>query len=161
MTRSTRTSFARCGCGTSGLADGALTPGSTWSRRTTTDSSGRSRRRLTTLLTRSPNRMWTPSYRSPGARVLVPSADRDDQPHWAHRQAHDRGAGEASKRSRSRSSWKPPRSSGPTRPPICVRADCRRNDQLAVATPGRSDKRRREGLSPGRPWSVDHGVRHR
>ena len=31
--------------------------------------------------------------------VLVPPVDRDDQPDWAHRQAHDRGPGEASQRS--------------------------------------------------------------
>ena len=32
-------------------------------------------------------------------RVLVPAADRDDRPDRAHRQAHDRGAGEAGERS--------------------------------------------------------------
>ena len=76
-TRSTRTSFAGCGCGMSGRAAGALTPVSTWSPRTTTGTCGRSRPRRTTLPTASPRRRGHVPLRVGPAAVLLPAADRD------------------------------------------------------------------------------------
>ena len=76
-----RTSFARCGCGMSGLAGGALTPVSTWSPRTMKGTCGRSRPRRTTPPTGSPSTTWTPSCPSRGGRefsfrLLIATTDR-------------------------------------------------------------------------------------